>query len=230
MEKCKQANTTTSLPPPESCTSLQRAWGPHQCSISPQALQQVVVERAKMPRSDMDSAECTATKRKKSATITSSLYEARAGTALTTDYKSVVQLRDQLQALEATNKCGFVQLLSPSTQEYHPSVISKFGYCTLWQLLVLPATSGRSAALYATPALSCTNSSASSTNLCLEAPVSSPTAVPQDVGQGQQQQQTLNGLEGTHSVYPSKFLQLPHHHMYRQLHLHSNLRQLLLID
>ena len=87
VEKCKQANTTTSLPPPESCTSLQRAWGPRQRSISPQALQQVVVERAKMPRSDMDSAECTATKRKKSATITSSLYEARAGTALTTDYK-----------------------------------------------------------------------------------------------------------------------------------------------
>ena len=45
-----------------------------------------------MPRSHVDSAECTTTKSKKSATITSSLYEARAGTALTTDYKSVVRL------------------------------------------------------------------------------------------------------------------------------------------
>ena len=47
--ECKKANTGA-LPPPESCTSLQRAWGPHQRNISPQALQQVVVERAKMPR------------------------------------------------------------------------------------------------------------------------------------------------------------------------------------
>ena len=81
----RSANKQISLPPPESCASLQRAWGPRQCSISPQALQQVVVERAKMPRSDVDSAECTPTKRKKSATITSSLYEARAGTVQTTD-------------------------------------------------------------------------------------------------------------------------------------------------
>ena len=46
--KGKQIYTTTKLPSPESRTSLQRAWGPRQCNISPQALQQVVVERAKM--------------------------------------------------------------------------------------------------------------------------------------------------------------------------------------
>jgi len=115
MEKCKEMNTTASLPPPESCTSLQCAWGPRQRSIRPQALQKVVVERAKMTRSDVDSAECTATKKTKSANITSFLYKARAGTALTTEYKSVVWLHDQLQALEATNKCGIVELLSLST-------------------------------------------------------------------------------------------------------------------
>ena len=57
MEKCKEVNTTTSFPPPESCTSLQCAWGPRQRSINPQALQEVVVERAKTPRSDVDSVE-----------------------------------------------------------------------------------------------------------------------------------------------------------------------------
>lgn len=57
-----------------------------QCNVSPHALQQVVVERAKMTRSDVDNAECTTMKRKKSATITSYLLEARAGTALITDY------------------------------------------------------------------------------------------------------------------------------------------------
>lgn len=61
--------TTTSLLLPESHTPLQRAWGPQQYNISPQALQQVVVARAKMTRSDVDSAECTPMKRKKSATL-----------------------------------------------------------------------------------------------------------------------------------------------------------------
>ena len=83
--KGKQMYTTTNLPSPESRTSLQCAWGPLLCNISPQALQQVVVERAKMTRSDVGSVECTTTKRKKSATITSYLREARAGTALTTE-------------------------------------------------------------------------------------------------------------------------------------------------
>ena len=49
MEECKKANTCALLPP-ESWTSLQHAWNPVQCNISPQALQQVVVERAMMPR------------------------------------------------------------------------------------------------------------------------------------------------------------------------------------
>ena len=49
MEECKKANIGA-LPPPGTCTSLQRAWSPRQRNISPQALQQVVVERAKMPR------------------------------------------------------------------------------------------------------------------------------------------------------------------------------------
>ena len=49
MEKCKEMNITTSFPPPESCTSLQCAWGPRRRSISPQALQEVVAERAKCP-------------------------------------------------------------------------------------------------------------------------------------------------------------------------------------
>ena len=206
MEKCKQTNTTTSLPPPESCTSLQRAWGPRQRSISPQALQQVVVERAKMPRSDVDSAECTTTKRKKSATITSSLYEARAGTALTTDYKSVVQLRDQLQALEATNKCGFVQLLSPSTREEHPSVTSKFGFVPFGSCLSYQQPLEGQHPCIPTSALSGTKASASTTGIVQEA---SPTEVPQEVGLGQHQQQTPNGLEETHCVCPSTFLQLP---------------------
>ena len=104
MEKCKQRNTTTCLPPLESCTSLQRTWGPRQRNISPEALQQVVVERAKMP-SHVDSAECTTTKSKKSATITSSLYEARAGTTLTTDYKSVVRLHHLEKPANKLNLC-----------------------------------------------------------------------------------------------------------------------------
>ena len=206
MEKCKQTNTTTSLPPPESCTSLQRAWGPRQRSISPQALQQVVVERAKMPRSDVDSAECTTTKRKKSATITSSLYEARAGTALTTDYKSVVQLRDQLQALEATNKCGFVQLLSPSTREEHPSVTSKYGFVPFDCCLSYQQPLEDQHPCIPTSALSGTNASACTTSIFQKA---SPTEIAQEVGLGQHQQQTPNGLEETHRVCPSTFLRLP---------------------
>ena len=146
-------------------------------------------------------------KKKKSATITSSLYEARAGTALTPNYKSVVRLRDQLQALEVTNTCGFVQLLSPSTQEEHPSVTSKFGFvpfgsCQSYQ----QPLEGQQPSM-PTSAPSGTNASASTTSIFLEA--SSPTRVPQEVGLGQQQR-TPNGLEETlDCVCPSKFLQLP---------------------
>ena len=61
--------------------------------------------------------------RKKSATITSTLYEARAGTAL--DCDKVAKLRKSLEALESTSKCGFMQLLSNG--EGHRLVKIKFG-------------------------------------------------------------------------------------------------------
>ena len=165
MEKCKQTNTTTSLPPPESCTSLQCAWGPHQRYITPQALQQVVVERAKMLRRDMDSMECTAAKRKKSATITSSLYEARAGIVLSTDFCSVAWFRDQLQALESTSKCGFLQLLS-STGEELKSVKSKFGFVPFGSCLSYQQPLEGQQLCMPTPAQLPTNASASCTGTC----------------------------------------------------------------
>ena len=123
-------------------------------------------------------------KSKKSSTIFISMYEARAGTALATDYKSVVRLFEQLQALESTNKCGFLQFLSPFTRKEHICSI-QIRFCTLWQLPVCQQPLEGQQPCMPTSVLSCTNASVSSTRSCLETQASSPTEVAQEEGLGQ---------------------------------------------
>ena len=107
IEKCR-LTVAKRLPGPETCTSLERAWGPRQRDIAPKPLSDVTVER---PRA---LALCTATEpQSKCSCVQSTLFDSRR------DRRPVSQddVSALVQNLKASatpgNKCLWLSLLDP---------------------------------------------------------------------------------------------------------------------
>ena len=111
VEKAKQEGE--SLPAPQSCTSLRRSWGPRLRNIVPGPVQDVV-ERARFEKPDEvveADGDPVCPPKRRAASVTSTLYEARDGEAKNTTCDSVVSFCDGLAGKKGTSQCGFVQLL-----------------------------------------------------------------------------------------------------------------------
>lgn len=133
LDACKR--DSTDLPPSQTCTSLERAWGPRRRNIAPGPVRSVVVEKPRYSPQDT-TAETPPVKRARTGPMTSTLYESRAGEAKETTFSQLQQLRTSLMSNSATKQCGIVQLLQGHSEERHCLHESAYGPAPFGSCLV----------------------------------------------------------------------------------------------